>query len=289
MRLPSPWAVSTRETKLSILPFHREVGGRKAGACRAGPRESGRGVCFPRSTCAPAPCRASVPAHRPTQRANPTMRPSLLAPSLLPLACALQVYHRLLLPSLPAPTWSLRASLDLTAAPPSYAPAPQAADALLASGAGAGGGGEGVYQVALAQEGSREEDWPFAGVRACYALSAASDSLILRLSSAGEPYTLAYALVPAPAPAPSASCPPTSLAPSDLFHNTTLVLRSPDRIPPLALKVPPKLSESGEAVKPEPEKSFIQKYWMYLLPVMLLLLVAPGGGEGEGGGGGGGR
>ncbi|KZP00018.1 hypothetical protein CALVIDRAFT_319679 [Calocera viscosa TUFC12733] len=203
------------------------------------------------------------------------MRLPLLLAAALPLACALEVYHRLLTPSSPT-AWSLRASLDISQSPPTYALAPSAAETLLEQAVG----GEGVYQVALAEEGSREEDWPFAGVRACHALSAESDTLLLRLSPSGAPYTLSYALSPAPT---SPSCPPSSAAAATLFQNTTIVVQLPDRIPPLALKVPPPLNDEGEIVKPEPEKSFIQKYWMYLLPVMLLLLISPGG-EGEGGG-----
>jgi len=208
----------------------------------------------------------------------------------LPPVSALELYHRLLSSSSPSP-WSLRATVDLSHPQAHYHPSPDAASVLLAESAA---GGEGVYQVALAVEGREEEEWAWAGVKACFASSALSDTLILRISSSGEPYTLSYALDPAPS---SAHCPSVSVASASLFQNTTILVRGPDRIPPLALKTPPQLSETGETIKPEREKSFIEKYWMYALPVLLLLLMSPGG-EGEGGqaaagggggGGGGGR
>ncbi|EJU06435.1 hypothetical protein DACRYDRAFT_19597 [Dacryopinax primogenitus] len=197
----------------------------------------------------------------------------LLLLSLLSPVTAVEVYHRIQLPSSPS-TWSHRGTIDLSSVPASYAPAPDGSVLSTTTGEDA------IYQVALALEGRAEDDWPFAGVKACFAAAAKEDTITLRLSASGEPYTLSYALDPAP----SAHCPVTS---SSLgLQNTSIVLHLPDRIPPLALKTPPQLSEEGEAIKPEPEKSLIQKYWMYLLPVMLLLLMAPGG-EQQGGGGGG--
>ena len=43
-----------------------------------------------------------------------------------------------------------------------------------------------------------------------------------------------------------------------------------------------------KGVKPPENKSFLQKYWMYLLPIAILLLMGKGGEGQEGGGGGGG-
>jgi hypothetical protein len=37
------------------------------------------------------------------------------------------------------------------------------------------------------------------------------------------------------------------------------------------LRTPPPLTQDGEPVKPEPEKSFLQKYWMYIAVVLLAL------------------
>jgi len=37
------------------------------------------------------------------------------------------------------------------------------------------------------------------------------------------------------------------------------------------LRSPPPLTPEGQVVMPEPEKSFIQKYWFYMLAVMVVL------------------
>jgi ER membrane protein complex subunit 10 len=44
-----------------------------------------------------------------------------------------------------------------------------------------------------------------------------------------------------------------------------MTLRSP------LLKEPPPLTPQGEVVKPEPEKTFLQKYWIYIAGVLLAL------------------
>ena len=37
------------------------------------------------------------------------------------------------------------------------------------------------------------------------------------------------------------------------------------------LRAPPPLTPEGQIVTPEPEKSFLQKYWIYILAVMVVL------------------
>ena len=37
------------------------------------------------------------------------------------------------------------------------------------------------------------------------------------------------------------------------------------------LRTPPPLTAEGEPVKPEPEKTFLQKYWLYIVAAMFAL------------------
>jgi hypothetical protein len=37
------------------------------------------------------------------------------------------------------------------------------------------------------------------------------------------------------------------------------------------LRAPPPLTPEGRVVTPEPEKSFIQKYWVYILAFMIII------------------
>jgi len=63
--------------------------------------------------------------------------------------------------------------------------------------------------------------------------------------------------------------------------NITIAVHSA-RLPPLPeLKTPPPMTAEGEPVKPAPEKSFLQKYWMYIVAILLAIMLS-GGSEEEG-------
>ncbi|KAK9899935.1 hypothetical protein P389DRAFT_165023 [Cystobasidium minutum MCA 4210] len=76
-------------------------------------------------------------------------------------------------------------------------------------------------------------------------------------------------------------CQPGSRATS---FNTTIRLSYPDTIasPRLHQPVMVNYQPDGTVKEPEPEKSFIQKYWMWIVPILLLLMTSGGGGEEEG-------
>ncbi|KAJ3563367.1 hypothetical protein NP233_g8985 [Leucocoprinus birnbaumii] len=92
---------------------------------------------------------------------------------------------------------------------------------------------------------------------------------------------------------PDGSCPKTAsrskssgLSPFAVFAqnlrglNTTVVLKSP-HVPPLPeLRKPQPVTPTGQPVQPVPEKTFIQKYWMYIAVAFVALLLT--GGEEEG-------
>ncbi|EEB88262.1 hypothetical protein MPER_13999, partial [Moniliophthora perniciosa FA553] len=42
------------------------------------------------------------------------------------------------------------------------------------------------------------------------------------------------------------------------------------------LKTPPPLTPKGEPVQSEPEKPFLQKYWMYILAAVIALMMSGG-------------
>lgn len=47
------------------------------------------------------------------------------------------------------------------------------------------------------------------------------------------------------------------------------ILIEPDSRP--ELRSPPPLTPEGQVITPEPEKSFLQKYWIYILALMAFL------------------
>jgi len=110
------------------------------------------------------------------------------------------------------------------------------------------------------------------------------------LAGNGEPYAINYFLSPVP---PDGGCPFTTeteirVIPPIAFPNTTVNAQRP-RLPPLPeLRSPPPLTPEGQVVTPEPEKSFIQKYWIYALAFVVIIAMAPAPPEEEGGAGPGG-
>lgn len=138
--------------------------------------------------------------------------------------------------------------------------------------------------------------------RQCYLGRVSTDTIILHLSSGQDvqPFALDYFVSPIPS---DGSCPPTKSkkplsASSSLKNfaskiqnlNSTLLIHSPDTPPPYVacppfyaiylpiytlsspeLRTPPPLTPEGEVVKPVPEKTFIQKYWMYIGALVLII------------------
>ncbi|KIK67994.1 hypothetical protein GYMLUDRAFT_36802 [Collybiopsis luxurians FD-317 M1] len=145
-----------------------------------------------------------------------------------------------------------------------------------------------LYQVALEREGS---EWDISSVKLCHIpfITSESITLLARHSSQNSPpYAIDYFVSPIP---DDGTCPKHGAArkatfPSS-FHamaslNTTIVHGSAT-LPPLPqLRTPPPLTAEGAPVQPPPEKSFIQKYWMYITAALLVLMMTGGGPEEEG-------
>jgi len=166
-----------------------------------------------------------------------------------------------------------------------------------------------LYQVAIERvnsdsvgvvEGGTVLD--ISSVRACHLPLAKSSHLVLHVSSSpspSTPFSIDHYLAPTP---PSGSCPPRKVLREHLqssaitlpiilnLVNTSVEIRTPV-VPSLpALRTPPPLTQEGAPVQPLPEKSFVQKYWMYIAVGLVALMLAPGAPEessGEGGNGGG--
>jgi ER membrane protein complex subunit 10 len=93
-----------------------------------------------------------------------------------------------------------------------------------------------------------------------------TEEITLYLSSDYTPYQISYALRP--------------------YASEETVVRvvadkSISRGPEPVLSAPVVVNPDGTPPVQEQEKTFIQKYWMYMLPVLLLVLTSGGGGGGE--------
>ncbi|TFK55906.1 hypothetical protein OE88DRAFT_1652428 [Heliocybe sulcata] len=150
-----------------------------------------------------------------------------------------------------------------------------------------------MYQVAMEREGDKDEThWDISSVKACHLPHTTSETIVLHISPYDrKPFSLDYFVSPIPR---DGSCPKTKASAGSSssiafrpFGNVTVLLREASSPPRPELRTPPPLTPQGEPVKPPVEKSFVQKYWIYIVALLLALLIAPGGSdEGQGGQGG---
>jgi len=147
-----------------------------------------------------------------------------------------------------------------------------------------------LYQLALEHEGDTSNAlWDLSSVKICHLDKASSETLILHLINAQDynPFALDYFVLPIPhdgscrephvskkGPTPSISL--QNFADKIQHLNSTILLRKPDSPPLPELRAPPPLTPQGEVVQPVPEKSFLQKYWMYIAALLLIFFLAGG-------------
>ncbi|KAF9226593.1 hypothetical protein BS17DRAFT_492648 [Gyrodon lividus] len=231
------------------------------------------------------------------------MRPFLLALPLffLTSTCAqsptqdgpeqISIQHRVVRPNLLTTPWS---ELGTVALPPSHSISPLGTPATFIPSAsllddlvefaqtvdptmeGA------MYQVALQRLGVPDGVWPVSVVKACHVPGSTLSSLNIHFSASGLPFALDYFVSPAPH---DGSC-PSETHKSYPAHNTTVKLTSPRQPPLPELRTPPPLTPQGEPIAPVPEKSFVQKYWVYMVIVLGALLISGPTDEPSGSGGG---
>ncbi|WVQ99147.1 hypothetical protein IAU59_006279 [Kwoniella sp. CBS 9459] len=164
--------------------------------------------------------------------------------------------------------------------------------------------GKGWYQVALAteQSGVDEDGWMIASTRSCYlatsrpkltiSFDSFSTSSSSSLTSSSKPLSISVSSssaisggrgCPARSNETSVSLPRT-LEEVDLkFKGEYNLAKSP------SLSAAPIVDPTTGTIKPpEPEKTFFQKYWMYVIGIALFLITQLGPDEPKAGGGGGG-
>ncbi|RDB22800.1 hypothetical protein Hypma_010048 [Hypsizygus marmoreus] len=148
-----------------------------------------------------------------------------------------------------------------------------------------------LYQVALERHGdTAEAQWDISSVKVCHLSQITSEYIHLHTLDPRNPnpHALDYFVSPIPH---NGACPDsrsrrsTKHSPQEspfqslATVNTTVILKGA-RFPPLPqLATPPPISAEGEPIVPVPEKSFLQKYWMYIVGLILFTLITSGGEE----------
>ncbi|KAF8630330.1 hypothetical protein AX15_002980 [Amanita polypyramis BW_CC] len=202
---------------------------------------------------------------------------------LLPFTNALSIHHRLFHPKAPSLEYTLRAhvapDLSITRSSSFADEIPQHLlklqdldldfDSI-------------YYQVALQRDGDQSDvQWDFSSVKLCHLYHATSETIIL-YSKEMHAHAIDYFVSPVPhngaCPKPKgkksrgtlhATFPPTTF-------NTTIITETYGTPSLPELRAPPPLTTEGKPVQPVSEKTFLQKYWMYIVPLLILTLISGG-------------
>ncbi|WVQ83116.1 hypothetical protein IAT38_005254 [Cryptococcus sp. DSM 104549] len=146
--------------------------------------------------------------------------------------------------------------------------------------------GKGWYQVAVQVGDDDEDEWLIASTRSCYLSSPPTVKLLLN-------GTLPLSISVHPE-SPSQACEPSPVCLLRDIRYINFQTYSPSVTKNPLLAPPPTVDTTGAPQEPPPEKSFTQKYWMYIVGIGLFFAISmgpdePRGGRGGEGGGGGGR
>jgi len=139
-----------------------------------------------------------------------------------------------------------------------------------------------LYQVAMTSEGDASlSRLDYSSVKACHLQQAHTETWILHAADDDVPFALDYFVSPIPSDgarpkrkALTSSAALRAFADSIRDMNTTIIFKRPTIPPQPDLRIPPQLTAEGEAVQPPPQKSFIQKYWIYIIGFLLVMIVA---------------
>lgn len=239
------------------------------------------------------------------------MRPSFRLLFLIPALAPVQVfakeavkeftlYHRAFHPTAPLIQYSKRGQLILDPInQPSFRSSPTFAKDLLSFGQTLRDSGVNLdaafYQIALERENDvSEAHWDISVVKICHLRDASAETIILHTNDPHgiRPYALDYFVSPVPhdgaCPKPkTAKSSNLNLTPLHVFAenvdklNSTIIIRT-SHVPPLPeLKAPPPLNPQGQVEPPVPEKTFLQKYWVYIVVGLIALMLSGGGDEEE--------
>ena len=226
--------------------------------------------------------------------------PLILLSFLSPLS-AFQLYHRVLHPDIPDHSLVHRGTIQEHDGNARIDAVPSLQSDLLAFAETSAHVTDALYQLAL-DPGQSDSLWLFSSVKAvtiflplpgpsfsfpppflqCHLISPANEHIVIHIpSSGGPPFALDYFLDSVP---PDGSCPPVSSPTLASPRNATITFSVPAR-PPLfvamlshltvpliiflvsrpELRAPPPLTATGDPVVQVPEKTFLQKYWIYLV------------------------
>jgi len=190
------------------------------------------------------------------------------------------LYHRIFHPSVQSIQYLKRGTIS--GDPPTLKPSESLAHdikTLAGTLKDLGNPSDALYQVAMTSE--RADSLDYSSVKACHLQQASAETWIIHATDDDVSFALDYFVSPIPG---DGACPKgkvfASSAALQAFAdniqdiNTTIIFKRPVIPPQPELRAPPPLTAEGEAVQPPPQKSFIQKYWIYIAGFLLVIMVA---------------
>ncbi|KDQ20699.1 hypothetical protein BOTBODRAFT_26717 [Botryobasidium botryosum FD-172 SS1] len=196
----------------------------------------------------------------------------------IPLLCAgfaaaaeLRLHHRIISPDSPDSQFTLRGTIEVTPTGATLSSADKGLASLLEQSRTQN---DAFYQLALEREGDVDQDsWAISPVKTCHLASSTSEIIRLHVGSSGAAFALDYFVSPVPRDGSCSSA--LSRVPS--LGNTTVTLKYPTQPPRPKLRVPPPLTAEGQPLVPPPEKTFIQKYWIYGVIIFMFMVLSGAG------------
>ncbi|KAH9179859.1 hypothetical protein EDB89DRAFT_1923561 [Lactarius sanguifluus] len=197
---------------------------------------------------------------------------------------AFQLYHRILHPSLPDQSFFHRGTIEeIDRGKARIEAAPTLQYDLLAFAETSAHVTDALYQLALdPHPGESDSLWLISTVKACHLINPTNERIVIHLPSpGGTPFALDYFLDSVPS---DGACPSSRVSSPTLAspRNATIIFSLPGQPPLPELRTPPPLTATGDPVTQVPEKTFLQKYWLYIVIALGALLIAPSGEEGAG-------
>jgi hypothetical protein len=207
----------------------------------------------------------------------------LLLFSLLSPLRAFQLYHRILHPSLPDQPFSRRGTIEeIDHGTVRIEAVPSLQYDALAFAETSAHVTDALYQLALdPYPGQSDSLWLISTVKACHLINP-NEYIVIHLPSlGGTPFALDYFLDSVPS---DGACPASGVSSPTLAspRNATIIFSLSGQPPLPELRAPPPLTVTGDPVIQVPEKTFIQKYWLYIVIALGALFIAPSGEEGGG-------
>lgn len=136
-----------------------------------------------------------------------------------------------------------------------------------------------LYRIRVYQKGSEDKRYVSTFTRACQMYESGLTETLSLVVDSGGTSVVGVGIFP-----PVAVCGGEAPATPPAHHNTTVIIRSPipAPVPDTATYIEKLEAMKNEKAEGKDNRSFLAKYWIYIVPVVLIMVLFGGGQEGGG-------